>query len=115
MIIIDENVDQAIIDHLNEEKFETFSIRKHQPGITDKQVIDIAISKRGFIITEDKGFGELVFSHNIKDCSVILLRYNKLDFDNIAKNLLKVLEDYCDKPGHYFMTITKKKIRIRKL
>ncbi len=109
MIILDENVDQAIIDRLVEEKFETFSIREHQPGITDKQVINIAKSKRGFIITEDKDFGELVFSHNIKDCSVILLRYNKIDYDNISENLLKVLTDYYDKPGHYFMTITKKK------
>jgi len=57
----------------------------------------------------------LVFSHDIRDCSVILLRYGKQDYVDMIKNLLKVLEKYYQRPGHYFITITKNQIRIKKL
>ena len=65
MIIINENVDQVLIDRLRTENFETFSIRHQHAGISDRKVINIAKEKKGLIITEDKDFGELVFSYNI--------------------------------------------------
>ena len=115
MIIIDENVDQVLIDRLGTENFETFSIRHQHAGISDREVINIAKEKKGLIITEDKDFGELVFSYNIRDCSVILLRYDKQDYENIVKNLVQVITNYYEKPGHVFITITKNKIRVRKI
>ena len=115
MIVFDENVDQALIDRLNAENYKVFSVKAHQPGISDRQVIEIAKSKKGIVITEDKDFGELVFSHNIRDCSVILLRYDKPAYEQIEKNVITVLKDHYDKPEHFFITITKKKIRIRKI
>ena len=115
MIIIDENVDQVLIDRLESENFDLLSIREHYQGISDKEIIEIAKTRKGFILTEDEDFGELVFSYNIKNCTVILLRYYIRDHDGIANNLLKVLRDYYKRPGHFFITITKKKIRIKKL
>lgn len=97
------------------QEYEVFSIRKHHPGISDRKVIELVKRKKGILVTEDKDFGELVFSHNIKDCSVILLRYSKSDFEQIKRNLLKVLEIYYNNPGHYFITITKNKTRIRNI
>jgi len=116
MIIIDENVDQQIVDNIPKDKYEIISIREFSPGISDREIIELAKSKKkGIIVTEDKDFGELVFSHNIKDCSVIFLRYEKEDFRKIANNINKLLEDYYTKSEHYFITITINKIRIRKI
>ena len=115
MIIIDENVDQILIDRLASKNYKIISIKDYKRGISDKEVIKLAISKKALIITEDKDFGELVFSHNIKDCSVIFLRYDKMDYGKIEKNILKILENYYENPEHFFITITKSKIRIRKL
>ena len=42
MIIIDENVDQVLIDRLDKDNYEIISIREHQPGISDRKVIEIA-------------------------------------------------------------------------
>jgi predicted nuclease of predicted toxin-antitoxin system len=50
---------------------EVYSIREHQQGISDRMVIETVKLKKGFLITEDKDFGELIFSHGIRDCSVI--------------------------------------------
>lgn len=74
MIIIDENVGQELINQLVGFGHEVYSIREHQQGISDNLVIEIAKLKKGVLITEDKDFGELIFSHDIKDCSVIFLR-----------------------------------------
>jgi predicted nuclease of predicted toxin-antitoxin system len=115
MIIIDENVDQVLIDKLDTKNFDTFLIRDHHPGASDREIIAIAKSNKGLIITEDKDFGELVFSHGIGGLSIILLRYNKSDYNDITKNLMKVLADYYDRHDPYFITVTRKKIRIRKL
>ena len=61
MIIADENVDQWLIDELLKAEFDVISIRNEHPGISDNQVIQLAISQKAVLITEDKDFGELVF------------------------------------------------------
>lgn len=115
MITADENVGQDLINELVELGYEVYSIREHQPGISDRMVIETVKSKKGFLLTEDKDFGELIFSHGIRDCSVIFLRYNKQDIEQINKNIIKTLESYYRNKGHFFITITKDKIRIRKI
>jgi predicted nuclease of predicted toxin-antitoxin system len=115
MIIIDENVGQELIDQLVSIGYEVYSIREHQQGISDKMVIETVKQKKGILITEDKDFGELIFSHGFRDCSVIFLRYNKQELDQVKKNVFKTLEAYYNNQGHYFITITKEKIRIREI
>ncbi|WP_394351629.1 DUF5615 family PIN-like protein [Lunatibacter salilacus] len=95
--------------------YEVYSIREHQQGISDNLVIEIVKRKKVLLITEDKDFGELIFSHGIKDCSVIFLRYNKQDLDQIKKNIFWTLESYYKNQSHVFITITKEKIRIRQI
>jgi predicted nuclease of predicted toxin-antitoxin system len=115
MIIADENVSQELIDHILEIGYEVYSIREHHQGISDRKVIETAKSKNGFIITEDKDFGELIFSYGITDCSVIFLRYDKKDIEQIKNNIIKTLESNYRNRGHFFITITREKIRIRKI
>lgn len=115
MIIADENVDRVLIDQMRANGYEVFSIREDQPGISDKNVIQLAKSKKALIITEDKDFGELVFAHEIKNCSVIFLRYEKRNYEKIVNNVFQVLKEHYQNSGHYFITITSKQVRIRSL
>lgn len=115
MIIIDENVDQLLVKKLRGYTSDVISIRENYPGIGDREVIGIAKSNKGLIITEDKDFGELIFSHDFRGCSVMLLRYGKSDFEQLEQNLFKALRYYEKKPGHFFMTITGRKVRVRKI
>ena len=115
MIIIDENIDQKIIQSLIDNNFDILSIKKKSPGISDRDIIRIAKSSKGIVLTEDKDFGELVFSHQITDCSVIFLRYKKPELTEIKKNLIRTLSIYISKPGLYFITITKSKTRVRNI
>lgn len=115
MIIFDENVDQCIIDRIKAQGFDVFSIRELNPGVSDREVIQLAKTKKGIIVTEDKDFGELVFSHNLKYCSVILLRYKQSDYEHVVKNIIKIVEHLSTQSDHRFFTVSKGKIRTRKM
>lgn len=54
-------------------------------------------------------------AYNITKITIVFLRYQKPDIDQIRKLLLEVIETYQDKEGHYYITITKGKIRVSTL
>ncbi|HMB98433.1 MAG TPA: DUF5615 family PIN-like protein [Balneolaceae bacterium] len=115
MIIFDENIDRQIIEKIRAAGYKTYAIREETPGISDREVIDIVRIKKGLLITEDKDFGELVFSHNIKNCSVMLLRYKKSDSDQVTEKIIRVLKNYYKDSANYFYTISGDRIRSRKI
>lgn len=114
MIVADENIDQRIIDFIRTLDVDVLSIREKSPGISDKEVIQLAISRKALLITEDKDFGELVFSHNIQECSVLLLRYQSPPDRSLNSHIEKALHHFKEHPGHTFYTISPKKIRYRR-
>ena len=79
MIVADENIDQTLIDFLRRRDFEVYSIRENHAGISDAEVIQIVMSKKGVLLTEDKDFGELVFAHGIIGVAVVFLRFHKTE------------------------------------
>lgn len=74
-IVADENIELKIIQNLRENHFEPISIFETSRGITDLEVIEIAEKNEALILTEDKDFGEWVFSHHKPTTGVILLRF----------------------------------------
>ena len=88
------------------------------PSISDKEVIKIAKSNNRILITEDKDFGEWVFSHGINGLTIIFLRYEKVDYEVILSYLTILLEELGLiklKKRNEFITINKNKIRRRKI
>jgi hypothetical protein len=66
-------------------------------------------------MTEDKDFGELVFSYGIEGVSVLLMRYDQPNYELIERYVLKCIEDYFNDPDTCFITVTKNKIRTRRI
>lgn len=115
MIIFDENVESYWIQLIKSKGIEYFSIRENCYGISDKEVIEIAREKQGLLITEDKDFGELLFSHGIEKVSVLFMRYDQPQYQQIEEYFLTCIENYNRNPELCFITITKNKIRNRKI
>ena len=115
MIIFDENIEEHWIQLTKKANLDYFSIRESKPGITDKEVIEIAKSKKWLIVTEDKDFGELIFSYGIKDVSVIFMRYDQPQYSQIEHYFINCLLEYIENPRTCFITISKNKIRIRRI
>lgn len=115
MIIADENIDHSIIKSLREIGIEVYSIYESNRGMDDFQIIEFSRNPPRIILTEDKDFGEWVFAHNIKNVSVILLRYNYSETENIKFILKNLLIERQNELFGKFTIITVKKIRIRSL
>ena len=115
MIIADENINSSLVEKLRSKNYEVIYIREHSPGMKDRDIVTLVRNKTGILITEDKDFGELVFAHNFKNISVIFLRHEKEDYPVVERQLLQVLESYYAKGGHFYITITRTKIRITEI
>ncbi len=115
MIIADENLEQYWIDLLRAKHYEVLSIRDEKPGISDREIAELVSTKEGWLITEDKDFGELIFSHGIKSISVILLRYDQPLYSQIESVLLRFLDEHVALIDHLFVTVTPGRIRIRSI
>lgn len=114
MILVDENIDDHITEAIRSINVDVYSVAKHNPGIKHEEIERSRIPPR-IILTEDKDFGEWVFSHGVKGVSVILLRYKFSD----TKRMIEVLVDLLNKKipdllGK-FTVVTINKIRIRDL
>jgi predicted nuclease of predicted toxin-antitoxin system len=114
MILADENIPFEITKSLRGEGFEVTSIYETARGISDEQVIEMALKYDFILLTEDKDFGEWVFAHHAKGLSVLFLRYSIEELQDITQALIYLLKTQTlQRP--FFATITARKIRIRQL
>lgn len=111
-ILADEGVDYRIIEKLREQGFVVISVLEKCPGISDKDVLELAQQEKALLLTEDNDFGELVFAHKEKNSGVIFLRYDRKEIQDISASLINVLS-YKDSLYEKFIVITVNKIRIR--
>lgn len=114
MILADENIHSSIIATLRSAGFDVISVQEIAKGISDEDVIRLAIHNNWLLITQDKDFGEWVFAHHVTGLTVYFLRYSFGEANTIAQTIVRLIgnEEY-DRP--YFATISTAKIRIRKL
>lgn len=115
MVIADENLEQYWIELLRRKHFEVLSIAETYPQISDQEVANLAQQHKGILITEDKDFGELVFAYGISNLSIVLLRYDQPEYSQIENGLLEVIEKYQHEMTPHFITVSKNKIRIRRI
>ena len=114
-LLADENIDQFIISGLRNAGYSVYSVREGNAGISDAEVIDLAIEKKALILSEDRDFGEWVFAHHRKTLGVILLRYQFPDREKLLEALMTVLQKYGNRLQERFSVVTTTKIRIREI
>jgi hypothetical protein len=71
----DESCDFAAVRALCAANFDVVAVVEHSPGATDDQVIARSVKEQRVLLTEDKDFGELVFTANRESAGVIFVRF----------------------------------------
>ena len=112
-LIADESVDFGIISGLRKGGFEIYAIIEESPGITDQEVIEIAISRNGLLITEDKDFGELTYRLKHKHKGILLIRLSDIPRKERINLVIELIKKYSDKLENKFSVLTKKGLRIK--
>lgn len=112
---IDESVEYRLEQYLEKERFNVLSVRNEFPGAPDKEVINFANSKKRILITNDKDFGQLIFSSGLPHAGVILFRTKNEQVTFKKKRLKQVIEQYYQELQlqNKFVVIEDWRIRIR--
>jgi predicted nuclease of predicted toxin-antitoxin system len=114
LIIVDESTDARITEALVDAGYEIFSVQQVMHGIDDSEIIKISIEKEGFILTEDKDFGDEIVFRRASNNGAMLLRLSGVEIDEKIRLVLTSLEAHSEELIRSFSVLTKKKLRIRK-
>jgi predicted nuclease of predicted toxin-antitoxin system len=76
-LLANENFPKTSTLYLKEKGFDVVSIGVDFPGISDTEILEMAISESRTILTFDRDYGELIFKRNFRpQFGVIYLRFN---------------------------------------
>lgn len=103
--LLDENIGKKVAVFLRSLGYSVSRIRKISPGITDIEVLELAVSQKAILITSDKDFGELIFKRKKLYSGVIFLRLKNQISDNEIHALRYILSENKHLEGN-FVVIT---------
>lgn len=116
--LLDEDLSKKLALYLSQLGHTVWRVKKINPGISDYQILELALSKDSILITADKDFGELVFKEKLAHCGVILLRLQDESPDNTIKAIQRLMPQFSEIKNR-FVVVTEKdglfQIRINKI
>ncbi len=98
--LADENCDFTVVQALRAE---------------DSEVIKLAEDEKRILLTEDKDFGQLVYSHGQKTLGVIFLRFPTSTRRQISRAVINLVKQQGEKLAGCFITVQPGRIRISHL
>lgn len=114
-ILANENFPSTSVNLLEKAGHDIKSIGTDNPSISDKEVIDIAISEERTIITFDRDYGELIYKYGYRPkAGVIYLRLRNFKSEGPGEYLLKIFEKKDLEFENKLTVIDRAKIRQRK-
>ncbi len=109
-LLADENIPRTVIIALREKGYDVTSVWELRPGMSDEEVVELAIKESRIIITFDKDFGRIaLLKPNIT--GIILLRIPPLNPLYIVERILSVLERI-ENPYGKLILVKKRTIKI---
>ena len=73
--LADEGCDFAVVRALRRAGHDVVAVLERCPGAEDERVIELAVAEARILLTEDKGFGELVYARARTSGGVIFVRF----------------------------------------
>ena len=114
-ILADENIPLSTVKLLRDAGHDVLWNREASPGVSDPEIMRVAVEEQRIIVTFDKDFGELAVTEpNQNPPGIILLRISKPSPTLTAKAVEQVLTRREDWLGH-LTVIDDTHIRMRPL
>lgn len=89
--LADENIPLKAVETLRQKDIDITTTLKISPGLSDKEVLNLANKQGRIIITFDTDFGKLAFKEKLKVKGIILLRFIPKSPQHIAKRIENLL------------------------
>ncbi len=112
--LANENFPYPSITLLREKGFNVTSVLEEYSGISDTEVIDLAIKKDLIILTFDKDYGEIIFKHGkLNPPAVVFFRFKGETPEDAGKGLLTIIENESFQLQKKFTVFERENIRQR--
>ena len=93
-LLADENIPAKAIEALRVAGLDVLSIREHAPGISDEEVLRLAVAQDRVLVTFDRDYGELIFGQGrTPPPSIIFIRIFPPDSKEVSHAVLSLLVD----------------------
>jgi predicted nuclease of predicted toxin-antitoxin system len=113
--LVDESAGRSIASYLSTLGHDVASVQEKNPGMEDAEVCEWANREERIIVTNDKGFGELIFRERNPNRGVILLRLQDERAVNRIRVISKLLAGYEERIRDQFVVASETSVRIRPL
>ncbi len=110
--LADESCDFAVVRALRRAGFDVLCISESTPRAEDSEVIRLALREERILLTEDKDFGRLVYSHGQETLVVIFLRFPTFARKQISRDVVNLVKQQGEKLAGSFVTVQPGRIRI---
>ncbi|MCU0424582.1 MAG: DUF5615 family PIN-like protein [Candidatus Kapabacteria bacterium] len=115
-ILANENFPAPSIRVLRLASCQVKSIKEEMPGISDEEVLRIAVQEERVILTFDRDYGELLFRYRlVPPPAVVYFRYKGQLPESAGKILLELIQEQQLNIEGYFTIIDANGVRQRKL
>jgi predicted nuclease of predicted toxin-antitoxin system len=112
--LLDESCDAAVATALEIQGHDVSRISQISRGITDEELIKLALEQNRILLTEDKDFGQLVYASGKETCGVILFRFPSNERETIVRKVIELVGIEKEKLQESFVVLEMDKIRIRR-
>ncbi len=109
-ILADENIPRTAIQSLRSLGYDVVSVWEVNPGISDEQVVQLAIREKRIIITFDKDFGRIALT-NPNVPGVILMRIPPVNPEYITNRIISALKSV-ENPYDKLIIVRRNTVRI---
>ena len=112
-LVADESVEFLVVAALRIAGHEVYSIAEEDHGIADEEVLGLAFERGEVLLTEDKDFGELVFSHDRPHRGVVLFRMHGMRPHDKTARIVMLFSVHGHEFPNAITTVRPRTIRIR--
>ena len=112
-LVADESVEFFVVTALRVAGYEVYCIAKEVHGISDEEVLALAFERGEVLLTEDKDFGELVFSHDQPHRGVVLLRMHGMHAHDKTARIVMLFSVHGHEFRNAITTVRQRTMRIR--
>jgi len=113
--LADESCDFAVVRVLRSAGHDIKAIVEACPGISDEEVMKLAIDEQRVLLTEDKDFGWLVFAGTGGCASVIFIRFPMQSRSVLPETIVELVRQEGNKLVGSFVVVEPGRIRLTKI
>ena len=110
--LADVNVEKSIVDYLSKQGYDIKWIPDYDCEMFDEDLLQMANEEQRILITNDKGFGDLIFLQKKLSAGTILFRVKGHGSQEKIRLMRKLLMGYRDKLLNHYVIVSKGKIRV---